>query len=192
MPADECVEDIFAGGDGWKRDRYDPKTHTSHTEYPMTPRIVQDDMSTSASVSGGSGEDLRRHKRIPSDASQRSNVTAGGEIVGGSGKVRGGDREGRDISRGHRYKKSNETTRSGASSAGRSVSAASGVSSSGLILNVGDGGDEESIIMRERSRQARGLGHIPGMGPGYSRPREVDELDVREDLVAWKLSGCVS
>lgn len=191
MAADECVEDIFAGGDGWKRDRYDPITHTPHTEYPMTPRIVQEDTSTSASVSGGSGEDLR-HKRSPSDASQRSNVTTGGGIVGGSGKVRGGDREGREISRGHRYKKSNETTRSVVSSTGRSVSAASGVSSSGLISNLGDRGDEVSIIMRERSRQARGLGHIPGMGPGYSRPREVDELDVREDLVAWKLSGCVS
>ncbi|KAF7855287.1 uncharacterized protein EAF02_011546 [Botrytis sinoallii] len=178
MPADECVEDIFAGGDGWKRDP--DSSNFDHNEYSRDmPRIVQDDRELSAS--GGSGEDLRRHRRSHSDASQKSNLTTSSSVPGG-GKVRRAD------GRGHRYKRSTDTTRSGVSSSGgRSVSAQSGLSS------MGDRDDEISIMgSGERGRQGRGLGHIPGNHHGYVRPREVDEFDMREDLVAWKLPGEVS
>ncbi|KAF7913264.1 hypothetical protein EAE99_010761 [Botrytis elliptica] len=178
MPADECVEDIFAGGDGWKRDP--DSSNFDHNEYSRDmPRIVQDDRELSAS--GGSGEDLRRHRRSHSDASQKSNLTTSSSVPGG-GKV------GRADGRGHRYKRSTDTTRSGVSSSGgRSVSAQSGLSS------MGDRDDEISIMgSGERGRQGRGLGHIPGNHHGYVRPREVDEFDMREDLVAWKLPGEVS
>ncbi|ESZ91704.1 hypothetical protein SBOR_7911 [Sclerotinia borealis F-4128] len=196
MAADECVEDIFAGGDGWKRDPLDP--HNAPSNDLHTPRIVQDELS----ASGGSGEDLRRHRRTPSDASQRSNVTASSArvgVVGVSANVNvnvnvnanvnanaNANANGRAEGRGHRYKKSSDTTRSGVSSSGgRSVSGASALSSSSNM------GDEEGE--RERGRQGRGLGHVPGgHGYAYNHPREVDEFDVREDLVAWKLPGYVS
>lgn len=67
------------------------------------------------------------------------------------------------------------------------MSAQSGLSS------MGDRDDDISIMgTGERGRQGRGLGHIPGNHHGYVRPREVDEFDMREDLVAWKLPGEVS
>ncbi|KAG4025956.1 hypothetical protein MFRU_047g00200 [Monilinia fructicola] len=164
MPADECIEDIFSGGDGWKRSQDDPALPPDL----QTPRIVQDDMSPN-----GSGEDLRRHRRTPSDASQRSMNT-----VASSGK---GGRE----SRGHRYRKSSDTTRSGRS----------GGVGLGLGAHLGEREEEVGLgvaHLGERGRQGRSLGHIPGMGAGFSLPREVDEFDMRDDLVAWSLPGYVS
>ncbi|KAB8294743.1 hypothetical protein EYC80_006705 [Monilinia laxa] len=144
MPADECIEDIFSGGDGWKRSQDDPALPSDM----HTPRIVHDDMSLN-----GSGEDLRRHRRTPSDASQRSINTV---ASGGKGAR---DRE----HRGHR-----------------------------VGVGWASGGEEEEGGTGERGRQGRSLGHIPGMGAGFSLPREVDEFDMRDDLVAWSLPGYVS
>ncbi|KAJ8066761.1 hypothetical protein OCU04_004149 [Sclerotinia nivalis] len=192
MLADECVEDIFAGGDGWKHDPSDSQT-PDYNFNRDTPRIVQDELS----ASGGSGEDLRRHRRSPSDASQTSNVTAtsssgkGGNMnMGASGTGNGG--------RGHRYKRSNDTTRSGISSRSgvyssgeRSVSGQSNLSSLSHS-HMGDREEEISLMAGERGRTGRGPGHIPGNSYTYAKPREVDEFDMREDLVAWKLPGEVS
>ncbi|KAI9644393.1 hypothetical protein NHQ30_007750 [Ciborinia camelliae] len=235
MAADECVEDIFAGGDGWKRDPHNlhgngnGSTNGSAGTDVHTPRITHDDMNSLLSASGGSGEDLRRHRRSPSDASLRSNMTVASTTASARGNVRD-TRDARDgkEGRGHRYRKSNDTTRSGlsliSSSApgSRSVSGAS--ASASVPASAQDRDDDGEHGERDRDGErgrlglrhahgsghasgsghaqgsARSLGHIhgPGLGmglgyaPTYRYPREVDEFDVREDLVAWKLPGCVS
>ncbi|APA12054.1 hypothetical protein SS1G_14175 [Sclerotinia sclerotiorum 1980 UF-70] len=213
MLADECVEDIFAGGDGWKHDASETQT-SDYTYHRDTPRIVQDELS----ASGGSGEDLRRHRRIPSDASQRSNITAtsssgkGGGIninmnVNGSGNGNGSG----NTAKSHRYKKSTDTTRSAISSSSRSGVYSSGERSVSGQSNLSSNSHSHShMAEREREREReeeisrmvnsergrtggrRGLGHIPGHSFSFARPREVDEFDMREDLVAWKLPGEVS
>ncbi len=57
LPADQCVEDIFNGGDGWKRDKSSTPRVTAHFE---------DD------VSDGSSHRRPHHNRTPSGASGNS------------------------------------------------------------------------------------------------------------------------
>jgi hypothetical protein len=153
MSADECIEDIFAGGDGWKHDG------ERTPGIPVTPaRIIHEDsLSTSAS-----GEDLPRfgrgHRRTGSEVSTVSATTVGGKVRGGGG---------------HRRKKSNEPAGRGGGGWDRgSVGASSGVGSP-------PSGDHDDLE-RERGRS------------GYKTAREVDEFDVRDDLVAWSLPRYVS
>ncbi|KAM3078677.1 hypothetical protein ACMFMG_006544 [Clarireedia jacksonii] len=152
MSADECIEDIFAGGDGWRHDG----DRTSGM--PATPaRIIHGDiLGTNAS-----GEDLQRfgrgHRRTGSEVSAMSATTVGG-------KVRGTE---------HRHKKSSETGGRGGGGWDRgSVGAGSGIGSPPM-------GDDDDLE-RERGR------------PGYKNAREVDEFDIRDDLVAWSLPRYVS
>ncbi|PQE07117.1 respiratory complex assembly rmp1 protein [Rutstroemia sp. NJR-2017a BVV2] len=153
MSADECIEDIFAGGDGWKHDG------ERTPGMPVTPaRIIHEDsLSTSAS-----GEDLPRfgrgHRRTGSEVSTVSATTVGSKVRGGGG---------------HRRKKSNEPGGRGGGGWDRgSVGASSGVGSP-------PSGDHDDLE-RERGRS------------GYKTAREVDEFDVRDDLVAWSLPRYVS
>ncbi|QSZ34633.1 hypothetical protein DSL72_007487 [Monilinia vaccinii-corymbosi] len=177
MTADECIEDIFAGGDGWKRDSEDP----SQLVDALAPRIVHDELSP-----GGSGVGGGAHRRNRSDASQRSNITVASMAMGGkSGAGAGAGKE----HRGHRHKKSSDTTRSAASGSGSAMGMGMGMG-----MNMSLHLDEEGLMPGEKGRQGRSLGHIPGMGSGGGggHPREVDEFDIRDDLVAWSLPGWVS
>lgn len=55
LPADECIEDIFAGGDGWSK----KKTHNM----PPARRKPEDDGS--GSVSDSETRQVHQHKRSP-------------------------------------------------------------------------------------------------------------------------------
>jgi hypothetical protein len=125
LPADQCVEEIFAGGDGWKADA------------KIAPRGTQDRTNMS-------GEDLHmhRHHRTQSGASTKSQSTITGK---GSGRF------------GHKHSRSKDT-----------------------IDHVQSGPNETSSEGSERGR------------PGFRRANEVDELEMREDLMAWRLPGDVS
>jgi hypothetical protein len=127
LPADQCVEEIFAGGDGWKHDS------------KGAPRIAQDNPNTS-------GEDLHRHHRTQSGASSKSQNTITGK---GSGRF------------GHKHSRSKDT-----------IGHASGIQNSP---------NETSSDGSERGRTG-----------GFRKAQEVDEFEVRDDLMAWRLPGKVS
>ena len=129
LPADQCVEDIFNGGDGWKDKRQDKD---------FTPRIHEDSASDEQNR-------LLRHSRTNSGGSSKSQSTI----------------KGNRITRiGHKHSNSGEKI-------GRSPRTAS---------PANDTSSESS----ERGRT------------GFKKAHEVDEFDVREDLVAWRLPATVS
>lgn len=75
LPADQCIEDLFAGGDGWKNGLKTPTLDPtlSHRRQHLS-HLDRDDSGSP------SGEDkhspMGRHKRNHSGASARSNLTA--------------------------------------------------------------------------------------------------------------------
>lgn len=72
LPADQCIEDIFAGGDGWK-ERYNPTLSAPLTKVnPRSNSLHEDDPSpqshihvrknsSSSSKSQGTAKDGKRH-----------------------------------------------------------------------------------------------------------------------------------
>lgn len=119
LPADQCIEDLFSGGDGWKEGGHGQGS---------TPQIVH-----------GSEQDLRTHHRNISDTSMNSQST-----VKGTTRL------------GHKHSRSRDLGRHGSDQ------------------SVSDHTSEEGS---DRGRA------------GFKRAHEVDEFDIREDLVAWALPG---
>jgi len=134
MAADKCIEDIFAGGDGWK---------DKHAGHPSPPRGVVDDSAS------GEEQHLHRphhHHRTQSGASLKSQSTITGKNA--ASRIN------------HRHNKSTDNL-------GRSPASAT---------TQNDTSSENS----ERGRT------------GLKRAHEVDEFEVRDDLMAWKLPGTLS
>ncbi|KAK3310830.1 N-terminal C2 in EEIG1 and EHBP1 proteins-domain-containing protein [Chaetomium strumarium] len=205
LPADRCIEDIFAGGEGFAsppRSSHHARGHSRHHHRPHSavaghgragpgdapPKAPRGDDSGSVSDEEDSGSlmgtlrprDLARlrsmrHLRDQSVASDRSVAT----VLGGGGE-RDLDRESsRGIGLGangplrepfpsfsslpmHRREES-KITHAGGGLRSRSSS---------LVSLASTLGSE-----RERGRE------------GFKRAREVDEFEVRDDLVAWTIPG---
>lgn len=126
LPADQCIEDIFSGGDGWK-DGY---------EQAIAPRLTHDE--------NGSEEErnLHKHRRTHSNSSLKSQTTI---------------KENTRIENRH--------------SRSRDPDLPSGSQSPG---------DQPSSEVSERGRT------------GFRKAHEVDEFEMRDDLIAWRLPGKVS
>ncbi|KAI0172444.1 N-terminal C2 in EEIG1 and EHBP1 proteins-domain-containing protein [Hypoxylon sp. FL1284] len=198
LPADECIEDIFSGGDGWSDSLRPPKKPTttkrrrsqagsvgsSNSNSPSSPS--GDD--TAAANGGSSGTlrpgDIRRmrqHLRTHSGASDRSAATARpGSSESGGGGLTSSFRQpafrfhshhrqpgsGAAGARPHHHKEEDDNVGS----------------------HRGDG-------LRSRSQSAASLATNPGSDrgrEGFRPPREVDEYEEREDLLAWKLPESVA
>ena len=135
LAADQCIEDIFNGGDGWKEKK--------HHEVVATPRITQED---SASASGDEQNQRRsHHHRTKSGSSTKSQTT----ITGKSSSHH----------MGHKHSRSRD-----------SVQHATGIQS------------PQTETSSENSERGRS---------GFKKAHEVDEFEVRDDLVAWRLPGLV-
>ena len=128
LPADQCVEEIFAGGDGWKPDA------------KLSPRITQDGRTTS-----GEELHLHRHRRNQSGSSTKSQSTVTGKESGRFG---------------HRHARSKDTI--------------------GHAPGIQHSPNETSSESSERGRK------------GLKRAHEVDEFEMRNDLMAWRLAGKAS
>jgi hypothetical protein len=82
LKADECIEDIFAGGDGWG-DREKPYSYQRNQPQPM--RYIAGDSS------GSHSENEMRHMRVSSNTLRKSHETLRQADVGPkSPKARGG------------------------------------------------------------------------------------------------------
>ncbi|GJN67347.1 hypothetical protein PLICBS_001371 [Purpureocillium lilacinum] len=165
LPADECIEDIFSGGNGWK-------TKRDHSAAPDSD--VEDDLDGNHGTLRPS--DFRRlalqdhgrhnrtnshHRRTQSASSDKSASTVTGRGSGsGSGGGGGGGRK-----RGVRLaREDSREARDDDAGSMRSGSMGS------LAPTLGSSSDGDR----------RG-------DTGMRRAREVGEFDLRDDLVAWKL-----
>ncbi|KAI0008302.1 N-terminal C2 in EEIG1 and EHBP1 proteins-domain-containing protein [Xylariaceae sp. FL0662B] len=207
LPADECIEDIFSGGDGWSdsnsnsartRDRR-VRIHRSH---PSSDGVdgSPDSRSRGRHSNDNSGDEaaaaatatagntlkpsdmrrLRQHLRAPSGGSDKSASTL---------TARRGD----------------ESLRHHRSSSGRSHSTRHRRSTHGSSRHAHSGGMEDSSSSHDgggggggglRSRSGSLTSLAPTLGSergsdrgreGFRRPTEVDEYEERDDLVAWSL-----
>ncbi|RDW80140.1 hypothetical protein BP6252_04778 [Coleophoma cylindrospora] len=135
LPADECIEDIFNGGDGWK-DTKESVPRESVLAHEDT--ITQDDLHPHRRHRHHHGHHGRH--RTPSGGSKASTATV----------------TDKSMRRGHKHSRSDDK------------------------IPVPDLHREPSSEDSQRGRT--GFKHVP----------EVDEFDVRDDLVAWRLPGYVS
>lgn len=163
FPADQCVEDIFNGGDGWQghhshRHGLDLDDH-DHDTYPST---------SSSSISNLASENHthnRHHSHSHTRTKSRQTMRSSSAKLGTPATH----------VRKHKHNASQETllARKGESES----SLAMGLSSSS-VHGSEEGGDSHHDNQRGRT--------------GLVTAREVDEFAVRDDLVAWRLPGTVS
>ncbi|EFY93144.1 hypothetical protein MAC_00927 [Metarhizium acridum CQMa 102] len=162
LPADECIEDIFSGGNGWgtKKEAHDHHNSDEGEAEPLGGTLRPSDFRRYANHHGSHDGSHSRHSRSKSASSDRSvsTVTGGASANGSGGHRRGG----RFVSEDGRDARDDDL---GSSRSGGSMG-----SLAPTLGSSSDGGRGE---------------------PGMRRAREVDEFDVREDLVAWKLPGSV-
>ncbi|KAH6651883.1 N-terminal C2 in EEIG1 and EHBP1 proteins-domain-containing protein [Truncatella angustata] len=177
LPADECIEDIFSGGDGWK----DPnnsrrkKKNNDNDRHQSRGRRAEDLGSTTSSGSeeahGGTlkPSDVHRmrdklfHRRQHSASSERSLAT----VKEGRGHSSSRQRPQRQHTRDDPF--ADESSRV------RSESLASLAPTMGSLGSGSGSGSAEH-------------GYAAGRRGGH---KEVSEFDVRDDLVSWGLPGTV-
>lgn len=161
LPADECIEDIFSGGNGWgtKKEAHDNHNSDEGEAEPLAGTLRPSDFRRYANHHNSHDRSHSRHSRNKSASSDRSVST----VTGGSGgNGTGGHRRGgRFVNEDGRDARDDDL---GSSRSGSMGSLAPTLGSSS------DGGRGEPVMRRAR---------------------EVDEFEVREDLVAWKLPGSV-
>ena len=165
LPADETIEDIFSGGNGWKTKKETPSNHdTEDDESEMYGTLRPSDFrrfaahrhhqrSQSGTNDSGrtSAQPTSHHRRTHSASSDRSASTVTGG--GGPRTPRRDRRLQHEDSRGSRDEDDGSSLGSLAPTLGSSS----------------DGGHNGEQRMK--------------------RAREVEEFEAREDLVAWKLPG---
>ncbi|KAI1101516.1 N-terminal C2 in EEIG1 and EHBP1 proteins-domain-containing protein [Jackrogersella minutella] len=172
LPADECIEDIFSGGDGWSDTTRPGAKPSPTTRRRSSRRSVDSGDSNTNSNSGGSAasgdevpggntlrpSDMRRmrtHARTRSNGSDRSALTM---INNTSHHPHPAEPRHRRGGKPHK----DDADGGGGGPRSRSGSVAS------LATTVGSS---------DRGRE------------GFRQPKEVDEYEEREDLVAWALPG---
>ncbi|KAI1337154.1 hypothetical protein F5Y15DRAFT_162842 [Xylariaceae sp. FL0016] len=210
LPADECIEDIFSGGSGWKGNEPSGHSRKSHTRRSASTQSASTSGSGSNSGDEAAGgtlrpSDIRRmqgHLRQHSNASDKSALTVTGHhsLLDPSFRSSSSSRSNSHHSfhlhsPHHRRRGSDHSNKSG-----RSLHPSSALShrEDGSVSQ--ESGHEDAI----RSRSESLISLVPTIGSasserdsgrgreGFRRPREIDEYEVRDDLVAWKLPGTVT
>ncbi|KAG6010112.1 hypothetical protein E4U21_000146 [Claviceps maximensis] len=188
LPADECIEDIFSGGNGWRTKREGQANRDSDDGDDARDDDVRDDDDDDEEQQFGgtlrpsdfqryanhqrshsATQSHSRHRRAHSASSDKSVSTLMGSggasnYTGTRGHRRGGLAHFDDSSRDAR----DDDLGSSRSGSLGSLAPTLGSSSDGGILS-GARGDS-----------------------GMRRAKEVGEFEVRDDLVAWKLPGGVA
>ncbi|KAH8908230.1 hypothetical protein BR93DRAFT_927269 [Coniochaeta sp. PMI_546] len=206
MPADECIEDIFSGGDGFhddaKKKHHQQQQQQQQQPLPATGRGDADDHAVrpgKTAKSGGSGDSPRRN--AGGGKSPASSGSGEDELMGGTLRPHHLARLKHHFH--HRGSGGGGGERTTAFPAFKDPGTGGGNANGGGAAEGGGGPSvhfhprhrrEESKEERPRSRSeslaslATTLGSERGRD-GFKRPREVREFDVREDMVAWTMGG---
>ncbi|KAL2210318.1 hypothetical protein CC79DRAFT_492656 [Sarocladium strictum] len=190
LPADECIEDIFSGGNGWRTKHDSSATPDSEdeeeTDSPSGPntgtlrprdfkRLNLHNFSSHFHSSNHNSNHSHvpwRHQRTHSGSSDKSASTVTGR-TGGSGATAS--------------LKSTSTAHSR-----RTPWLAR--DSSGDLGESSNGGRSRgsSLASMTPTLGSEDSGGLPGPGSRRAREREIDEHDARDNLVAWKLPGSLA
>ncbi|KAI0436571.1 N-terminal C2 in EEIG1 and EHBP1 proteins-domain-containing protein [Xylaria telfairii] len=200
LHADECIEDIFAGGNGWLDGTAKARLYTESPNPDRTGSSGSASPSTTSSddVVGGTlrPSDIRRmqaHMRENSAASDKSNATITGRNDNDYGlqslSLRPSPQphhRSRFGGHGHRHGgRHSPLTPMHREDSGVSLFDES--SSPGLHSRSDSLTSLAPTLGSTGSSSERG-----GKRSGFRRPREIDEYELRDDLVAWKLPGTVT
>ncbi|KAI1378936.1 N-terminal C2 in EEIG1 and EHBP1 proteins-domain-containing protein [Hypoxylon crocopeplum] len=183
LPADECIEDIFSGGDGWS-DNTRPGLKKAA---PRSSRRSVDSGQGDSNSGSASGDEAAAGTLRPSDIRRmRQHLRT---RSGGSGSDRsshalvGSNSRQSEAGKGsHPHPHPHPHHRHRGAGKSHKEDTASNHDST-------DGG------LRSRSESMASLATTLGSDrgrEGWRRPREVDEYEEREDLVAWKLPETVN
>lgn len=182
LPADECIEDIFAGGDGWSDSRKPGeskrKPAVGRQSIDSSHSIQSRNSNHSGSASGDEAavgtlrpNDIRRmrqHMRTRSGGSDKSLHTA----IGGNSNFNSTQPANSHQASHLRYRTKPHK--------GETVGLYDGSEGGGPRSRSGSLASLAPTLGSERGRD------------GFRRPKEVDEYEEREDLVAWKLPETVT
>ncbi|KAI0425689.1 N-terminal C2 in EEIG1 and EHBP1 proteins-domain-containing protein [Xylaria sp. FL1042] len=190
LHADECIEDIFAGGSGWRDGVMysgSPNPDRTSSSGSRSPSMSSDE------IHGGTlrPSDLRhiQHMRENSGASDKSNATITGlGDIDYSGQSLNPQQSRRSPGTHHRHRFGGHGGRNSPLIIHREDSGASPFdehSSPGLHSRT------ESMTSLAPTLGSTGSGSERGgfKPSGFRRPKEIDEYELRDDLIAWNLPG---
>ncbi|KAK1590859.1 N-terminal C2 in EEIG1 and EHBP1 proteins-domain-containing protein [Colletotrichum navitas] len=199
LSADQCIEDIFSGGDGWRTGRQ------GRTGKKTATFDLENDGSLS-SDEGTMGGTLR-----PSDFRKMERKQQQGQQQQQQEPPQQDHLRLHHLHIGHRHHSRNNsgssersmtTVVTGRGDAASSTAGASNVARRGshsrLRGREGEGGTSRRSYGRSRSRSGSIVSLAPTMGSSdrgreaSRRNRELEEFNVRDDLVAWRLPGAVT
>ncbi|KAL3303996.1 respiratory complex assembly protein Rmp1 [Colletotrichum asianum] len=202
LPADECIEDIFSGGDGWRTGR------TGRTG--KTATFDLDNNGSVSSDEGGMGtlrpSDLRKlqqkqERQKQQQQQQQQKQDHHHHLTLHLHQNGGGNARNHSRSNSGSSDRSFTTVLTARANDGASSTTA-GIGRRGSRhgrreLRDDDGRGGRSGYPRSRSRSGSMASLAPTIGSSdrgrdSRRNRELEEFDVRDDLVAWRLPGAVS
>ncbi|KAJ0387268.1 hypothetical protein COL922a_002678 [Colletotrichum nupharicola] len=202
LPADECIEDIFSGGDGWRTGR------TGRTG--KTATFDLDNNGSLSSDEGGMGtlrpSDLRKlqqkqERQKQQQQQQQQKQDHHHQLTLHLHQNGGGNARNHSRSNSGSSDRSFTTVLTARANDGASSTTA-GIGRRGSRhgrreLRDDDGRGGRSGYPRSRSRSGSMASLAPTIGSSdrgrdSRRNRELEEFDVRDDLVAWRLPGAVS
>ncbi|KAK2032956.1 hypothetical protein LX32DRAFT_139330 [Colletotrichum zoysiae] len=196
LPADQCIEDIFSGGDGWRtgrQGRIGKKTATFDLENGGS-------LSSDEGTMGGTlrPSDFRKMERKQQQALQQQQQELPQQDHLHLHRLHNGHRHHSRNNSGS-SERSMTTVVTGRGDAASSTAGASNVARRGShSRSRGREGEGGTSYGRSRSRSGSIVSLAPTMGSSdrgreaSRRNRELEEFNVRDDLVAWRLPGAVT
>ncbi|KOS17641.1 Uncharacterized protein ESCO_003264 [Escovopsis weberi] len=194
LPADECIEDIFSGGNGWKTKapgRSSSAPNASST-FDATTDDDFDDTDRQHGASRPTGvrrPTFHQHRRVHSSSSspfrhphRRSTSGSSDKSVSTVTAIQGGPRAHPPPFR--RNPRSYELEDHQDDGSMRS-SAASQVS----LTSTGGSSSSSSSSGSERERMSGNYSHPHHYHHGMSHVKEIGEFEARDDMVCWTLGG---
>ncbi|KAK0655879.1 N-terminal C2 in EEIG1 and EHBP1 proteins-domain-containing protein [Cercophora newfieldiana] len=203
LPADQCIEDIFAGGDGFRSSF--SSSHATSRSHPLSLSQGRSTggMGNSPQSTGSSGNNIRREDSGETSGDEENGDTMGTLRPRDMHRIRHrlrGDSAASDRSNdtllGEREPHSRDRGISGINSASHRDLSQLGPHVHYHRHRRDISRDTDGGGLRSRSGSATSLATTLGSSErgrdGFKRAREVDEFDVREDMVAWAVQGARS
>lgn len=206
LPANECIEDIFAGGDGFGPDGLGREGggtisgdvtprghhHGAHHRSLSRNKMQREDSESFISGSGGvgGGEDfLRPEKKTTPSGGRKSHARQVSGDSGHSGHILRHDRGmGKGETSGHHLHQQHQQQHhqpSGPHRPGHRRDSSKDSTNGVIRSNAMRGRSESLVSLAATIESERGRS-------GFKSARELAEYEVRDDMVAWKLPGTAS
>ncbi|KAI1189239.1 N-terminal C2 in EEIG1 and EHBP1 proteins-domain-containing protein [Nemania serpens] len=205
LNADECIEDIFAGGSGW-RDGMVKATGSSYAGSPIRDRVSDRTSSSGSGSPSMSSDDALDGTPRPNDIQR---MQAHLRRINGANNRSSASVTSRSDSEYGLHSPTLQHSRRSPQAYYRHHFGGNGGRHSPLTMHREDSGvsvvdDSSTPGVHSRNESLTSL--VPMLGStgsssdrgseskisGFRRPQEMDEYELRDDLIAWKLPGTVT